>query len=146
MSNNLRAMNLRRANMAMTMVKFRDNKLRIAAAGTPPLLLYRAATGTVEEILLEGMPLGSSSLFKYQSQHEFDLASGDTMVLMSDGLPERLNEAEEELGYPRTQALFASIATKAPAEICEGLARGGDEWARGKSQGDDVTFVVIKVK
>ena len=92
------------------------------------------------------MPLGSSSLFQYDQQEEFDLQPGDALVLMSDGLPERLNEADEELGYPKTQELFAAAAEKTPEEICADLLKGGDEWAAGRPQEDDVTFIVIEVK
>jgi serine phosphatase RsbU (regulator of sigma subunit) len=65
--------------------------------------------------------------------------------MMSDGLPERLNEADEMLDYPRTAALFAEAADKTPTEICAQLAKGGDKWANGRPQDDDVTFVVLKV-
>ena len=65
---------------------------------------------------------------------------------MSDGLPERLNNQDEELGYPRTQQLFLEAAERTPEEICQHLAQGGDEWADGRPQDDDVPFVVLKVK
>lgn len=44
----LKDMHLRRANMAMTMIKLKDRRLRMASAGTPPALLYRAATQRIE--------------------------------------------------------------------------------------------------
>lgn len=145
MSHSIRGLNLERLHMAMAMVKIKDYKLRISSAGIPPLLLYRADTGAVEEILVAGMPIGSSSSFPYQ-QEEFDLHPTDTLVLMTDGLPERLNPQEEEFGYPRTSELFSRIAELPPDEICRRLTQGGEEWAEGKPQDDDITFVVIKMK
>ena len=146
MAAHLKDMKLKRSNMALTMIKFKDRKIRIAAAGMPPALLYRAASKDIEEIFLVGMPLGSSAKFRYRQQLEFDLQSGDTIALMSDGLPERLNGAGEELlGYPRTQELFAAVAQESPKAICQYLAQGGDKWAEGRTQEDDVTFVVLKV-
>ena len=49
-------------------------------------------------------------------------------------------------GYPQTQALFEEVADQAPQAICEHLAQGGDAWAEGRPQDDDVTFVALKVK
>jgi serine phosphatase RsbU (regulator of sigma subunit) len=145
MSRSLKGMNFPRLGMAMTMVKITDHKLQISSAGIPPALLYRAATKEIEEIEIGGMPLGYSTSFQYQ-QEEYDLNPGDTLVLMSDGLPERLNDQDEELGYPKTQELFREAAERTPEEICQHLAQGGDEWAKGRIQDDDVTFVVLKVK
>ena len=145
MSRSLKDMNLKRMGMAMAMLKLRGNALQVASAGIPPMLLYRAATGVMEEIELEGMPLGLSTAFPY-GEREFELASGDTLVLMSDGLPERLNEADEELGYERMQALFVNVVQRTPVEICSAMARGGDEWADGRAQDDDVTLVVLRIK
>jgi hypothetical protein len=145
MSRSLKGMNFPRLGMAMTMVKVQESKLQISAAGIPPALLYRAASKEIEEIEIGGMPLGYSTSFQYQ-QEEYYLHAGDTLVLMSDGLPERLNSDDEELGYPKTQELFRQCADMAPDAICAHLAAGGDEWAKGRVQDDDVTFVVLKMK
>lgn len=102
-------------------------------------------TQQIEEILIEGMPLGYSTQAQYEEQ-EFELEMGDTILLMSDGLPERLNTQEEELGYPRTEALFKEVAERSPEEICQHLAQSGEVWAEGRPQDDDITFVVLKVK
>jgi serine phosphatase RsbU (regulator of sigma subunit) len=145
MSRSLKGMNLPRLGMAMTICKITDHKLLISSAGIPPALLYRDNTKEIEEIEIGGMPLGYSTSFQYQ-QEEYVLNPGDTLVLMSDGLPERLNSQDEELGYPKTQQLFAEAAEMAPDAICAHLAAGGDEWAKGREQEDDVTFVVMKMK
>ena len=145
MSRSLKGMNFPRLGMAMCMIKIQDDKLQISSAGIPPALIYRANTKEIEEIEIGGMPLGYSTMCEYE-QREYDLYPGDTIVLMSDGLPERLNNQDEELGYPRTQELFLEAAERTPEEICQHLAQGGDEWADGRPQDDDVTFVVLKVK
>ena len=31
-------------------------------------------------------------------------------------------------------------------KICEALLRGGEEWAEGRPQDDDITLVVLKAK
>lgn len=145
MSRSLKGMQLKRIGMAMNMVKIKDRILYASSAGIPPILLYRAATGQVEEILIEGMPLGYSVSAEYE-QRMFELAPGDAVLLMSDGLPERLNGADEEYFYTRTKLLFAEVATGTPDVIIQRLIQGGEEWANGRPQDDDITLVVLKMK
>ncbi len=141
----LKKMNMRGLFMALTIAKVTDYRLTLAAAGMPPILLYRAATNQIEEILHKAMPLGSISNYAYQEQ-ELTLASGDVVVLMSDGLPERFNDAAEMLGYEQMQAILANAVNLSAAEIIRQFVQSGDDWAHGKPQDDDVTFVVLKVR
>lgn len=141
----LKSMNLGRMYMAMTLIKFKDNKIKIAAAGMPPALVYRAATKNVAEINIKAMPLGSFSGFPYK-QEELELSAGDTVVLMSDGLPEMFNPDGEIMDYPAAKDVFAEVATRTPHEIIAHLAKAGESWANGRPQEDAVTFVVLQVK
>ena len=99
----------------------------------------------IEEILHKAMPLGSISNYVYKEQ-ELALAPGDVVVLMSDGLPERFNDAGEMLGYETTTAMLAEMTTLTATEIIAQFVQRGDAWANGKPQDDDVTFVVVKVR
>ena len=143
-SNGIKSMNLKRLYMAMTLATFDDNKLTLTGAGMPPVLLYRANEDNVEEILLEGMPLGGG-IGSDREEISFDLQSGDTILLMSDGLPEMLNHKDEMLDYPKTKELFIEVADKSPREIIEHLYKASTKWARGRPSEDDVTLVVTKV-
>ncbi len=144
MSHSLKGMNLPRLTMAMVMLKISDYKLQISSAGIPPALLFRADTKEIEEIEIAGMPLGQSIIFQYE-QRAYDLCAGDIIVLMSDGLPERLDLEDQQLGYDRSAELFEQCIGKSPEEICQYLAQGGDEWANGRPADDDITFVVLKI-
>ncbi len=145
MSLNLKSMNLNRLGMALTLVELDGHRLRYCAAGIPPMLIYRAKEDTVEEGETGGLPLGLTTRGSYQ-QTELTLESGDAHLLMSDGLAERTNEAEEEFGYQRVQELFHEVATDTPAEICRKMAVGGDAWAAGKEQDDDVRFLAVRIR
>ncbi len=142
----LKRMNLRSLYMAMMIMKIKDNQLTVSVAGMPPMLIYRAATGCVEELALTGMPLGSVKEFPYKQQR-LDLCVGDTLMSMSDGFPEMFNEADEMIDYGRAKKLLEEIARhNSPQEIIDHFVRAGDEWAGTRPQDDDVTFVVLKVK
>jgi serine phosphatase RsbU (regulator of sigma subunit) len=41
---------------------------------------------------------------------------------------------------------LTDAAARSPREIIECLAGAGEDWADGRPQDDDVTFVVLKVK
>ena len=145
MSRNLKDMNLQRMGMAMTMLKISDYVLKISSAGIPGMLVYRAGDGKLEEIEIPGLPLGYTTQFPYEEQ-QVELERGDTVLLMSDGLPEQRNPAGEMLGFERVQQLFRQIADQAPEAICQYLAQKGEEWAADRPQDDDITFVVFKVR
>ena len=144
-SQGIKSMNLKRLYMAMTLFTFNDNRLTIAAAGMPPALLYRANQNRVEEIFLEGMPLGGF-IGSERQEASYELQPGDTLLLMSDGLPEMLNPANEMLDYPKTKELFAEVANQSPKAIIAHIFKASTAWADGKPQADDVTLVVLKVK
>ena len=78
--------------------------------------------------------------------YESDLAGGDTILLLSDGLPELKNEKDEQYNYLRVKDEFKSAAQKSPHEIVEHLNNLASQWINGVEPDDDVTFVVIKVK
>ena len=144
-SQGIKSMNLKRLYMAMTLVTFNHNRLELAGAGMPPALIYRADQNLVEEIFLEGMPLGGF-IGAEREQASFELQQGDTLLLMSDGLPEMLNPENEMLDYPKTKELFAEIASQSPQAIIDHLFNAGMSWAQERPPEDDVTLVVMKVK
>ena len=129
--------------MAMSVARLRGNILEISSAGMPYALVHRAATSDVEEVILKGMPLGSFPDFPYQSKR-VELQSGDTVLFMSDGLPELFNERDELLGDEATVALFAEAARKKPAQIIDHLVEAGEKWAGQRAQEDDITFLVMR--
>jgi serine phosphatase RsbU (regulator of sigma subunit) len=65
---------------------------------------------------------------------------------ISDGLPELMNEEGEMFGYDRVSEKFMESAHKKPEEIINTLKDTASSWINDKDPGDDVTFVVIKVK
>jgi serine phosphatase RsbU (regulator of sigma subunit) len=141
----LKEMNLRSLFMGLTMIKLNGRRMKISSAGMPPVLIYRVETGSVEEVMIKAMPLGSVKGYSYR-EHELMLGRGDVIVLMSDGLPERFNHAGEMFDYSRTKESLIRASELAPQEIIERMVDAGDAWADGRPQDDDITFVALKVK
>jgi len=131
--------------MAMMLVSINKEKMIAASAGMPHMLIHRNKTQTIEEVVLRGMPLGAYAGFTYKLK-EIELAPGDTILLMSDGLPELFNDKLEILDYPTVKELFKEVASQNPNEIIEYLNQASERWSGGRPQNDDITFVVLKFK
>ena len=144
-SDALKGIELGRLMMAFMMIKIKSNKIEIANAGMPPLYIYRKQSKVIEEILIKGMPLGAIKDFPYETR-ETEIAPGDTLLLLSDGLPELQNEQNEHYGYTRVKGALKRSAEKEPEEIINYFKNESSKWVNGKDPDDDVTFVIIKVK
>ncbi len=141
----IKHMNMQMLSMCLSILKIKENKIQMSAAGMPPALLYRSSTNTIEEIVLKGMPLGAYQDFPYELR-ETEIHPGDTLLLLSDGLPELFNKNKEMFGYDRVMEIYKKSAPKNPEEIIEALKNAGSEWTNDEAPDDDVTFVVIKMK
>ena len=114
--------------------------------GMPTLFIIQGnKSNEVEEIMIQGMPLGAIKNFDYEVREE-NIEAGDTLLMMSDGFPELQNNANEQIGYKRVKNLFKEIAFKPSDEIITRLKDEGSRWVQENDPDDDVTFVVIKVK
>lgn len=145
MNRAFKRVNLRGLYMAFQVIRIRDSQLEVCSAGMPPLLIYRAAARSVEEITLKALPLGCVPELPAQKRIT-TLAPGDTVLMMSDGFPERFNEQGEIFDYQRAKEAFEKIGRLSPEKIIAALAQAGESWAGGQPQNDDETFVVLKVK
>ena len=145
MTSNLKKLKMRSLYMSMLLCRIKGGRAFMASAGMPCPFVYRASTGRVEEVQLKGMPLGAFSDFPYEEK-TVELSAGDTIVLMSDGLPEMFNESQEMLGSSRVEERLKEIGGKSPQEIINSLAELGERWANGQPQQDDVTLVALRVK
>ncbi len=141
----IKRMHFQSMAMCMTMLKIQDNKLVMSAAGMPPVYIYRSEQSKIEELQFEGMPLGTMENFPYQLK-KTELFKGDTLLVMSDGFPELINDHDVSYGYKRARNSFEEVAEKEPEEIITYLKEAGSRWVNDKDPDDDVTFVVIKIK
>ena len=83
--------------------------------------------------------------FQYKIQ-DTTLKPGDTILLLTDGLPELQSENGDVYGYKRVRNLFEEAADNNPEDIINEFKNDSSAWVNDKEPEDDVTFVVIKVK
>ncbi|HSD64552.1 MAG TPA: two-component regulator propeller domain-containing protein [Ignavibacteriaceae bacterium] len=141
----IKEIKLGRILMSFSLLKIKDHKLAVTSAGMPPVYYYNKNLNDVEEILIQGMPLGAMRKFSYQVV-EKDLNPGDTILLLTDGLPEQMNTRDEMFDYARVKSHFKEVAECTPDAIIEKLVKSGDEWMGDRVQADDISMIVIKVK
>jgi serine phosphatase RsbU (regulator of sigma subunit) len=140
----IKRMDLGRMAMALSLGVFEKRRLTLSSAGMPPVLVHRAATGMVEEIALGATPLGT--LGTTYEQTKVDLASGDTVLFLTDGFPELMNDAGQQLGYGAALDAFAEAARGATATaVIESLEAFAARWHGDAPPNDDVTFVIARL-
>ena len=83
--------------------------------------------------------------FDYKVIQE-NLDKGDTVLLLSDGLPELKNPNGESFDYPRVEKIFRDVADEAPQTIIDRLVDAGEIWRKDTTPDDDVTLMVIKAR
>jgi ligand-binding sensor domain-containing protein/serine phosphatase RsbU (regulator of sigma subunit) len=141
----IKEIKLGRILMSFSYLKIENNKLQITSAGMPPIFFFDNNLKEVEEIIIQGMPLGAMRNASYKMV-EKEIKSGDTILLITDGLPEQMNVKEEMFDYSRVKSSYKEVIHNQPNEIIDSLVKAGDAWMSGRIQDDDITFVVIRIK
>ena len=141
----IKQMKLKNLYMALMLVKINGRKLTMSSAGIPPLLIYRKKINMVEEFKVKGMPLGAVESYPYEMV-EIELGTGDTVILMTDGLPELFNKDKESFSEERLKEIILQYAGEPVNEILKKLFLAGEEWMNGCQQNDDITLVAFRLK
>jgi sigma-B regulation protein RsbU (phosphoserine phosphatase) len=113
---------------------------RYSAAGHPPLLHYRAADQSIDDIVENGLILGVMPLASYQTR-ALTLGPGDRFLLYTDGVLEA-DQRGEEFGEVRVKQVFSQELSA--DQICADLGREVSAWSQGVA-GDDVTIVALEI-
>ena len=145
MSSSIKSMNFPLLTMCMIIMKIKDHIMSLSSAGMPPVMIYRKSQKKVEEIIINGMPLGAVKKFPYRNI-DVKLESGDLILMMSDGFPEIQNENEELLGYDRVKEYLSNADGKTPEDVIEMLKKYGNDWRNGSEITDDITFITMRIR
>lgn len=142
-SQNLKALKLKSMFMALTLAKPNGNTVDLLMAGMPPAFIYRMATQQVEIVTQKALPLGGFPNFPYRSD-SLSFAKGDVLVLMSDGLPERFDPANQMLTESRVAGLIQQEGHRSPQDLLIQLFEAGETWGAGRPQDDDIAMVAMQ--
>jgi serine phosphatase RsbU (regulator of sigma subunit) len=141
----IKRMELGRMAMSLLVARLEPRLMTIAAAGMPPALVHRARSGNVDEITFCATPLGT--LGTEYGEQSAALESGDTVLLLTDGFPELLDEAGQQFGYAAVTQAFADAAlADSAAEVIARINATARVWHGEQPPNDDVTFVVVRAR
>lgn len=131
--------------MALHVLQINQNTVTIASAAMPPIYYYNARLKKVVEILLPTLPLGTRLPENYQ-EISINPALDDKLIILSDGLPERLNVKGLPLGYDLIKDCIEEHAGKSVDELMGKLLNLGELHSQGQNVLDDVTIMILHFK
>ncbi len=112
----------------------------------PPVLILRRDSGEVDEVLIPGVPLGTLADATYVVE-DVAIASGDIILVASDGLAEAVGADGEPFGYPRVATELQRLAGHCRRiELVDGMLAAANEFFGGASPADDITLVAVVVR
>jgi len=112
------------------------------AGHNPPLLLR--ANGTVEWLSEGGLPLGILADAVYE-ERPVPLATGDVLVLYTDGVTEASNNTEEQYGTKRLEDIVRKLRDLSAAEIVRSIEHDVEAFTGEVHLNDDLTLVVARL-
>lgn len=114
-----------------------------ADGGHDPPLVVHADGSTTQLPVTEGVALGVLPGFDYL-QDSYQLASGDSVVLYTDGVTEAINSDEEQLGLHRLREAFAVTPPKNAEDTGRRVIELVNDFAGDVPQFDDTTCLVLR--
>lgn len=113
-----------------------------AAAGHPPLLVWRKGARELREMRDNGLLLGVRASEAYANT-ALELSPGDRLLLYTDGVVEAANKNQEFFGERRL-AEFIAVNEDLPADaFADALLAKVNAWS--EEPADDITLVVVDV-
>lgn len=126
-----------------------EKKIHYTRAGHCPVLYYRAATKEAVYLKDKGTALGmvrSKDYCNFVESNQIEYASGDIMVLYTDGITEAKSAKGEEYGYARLSASLLEVVERSPKEIEEHIIKRLYEFSGSEDINDDYTSMTVRFK
>ena len=130
---------------AYVYLDLKDNFMRYAGAGHPPLLLCRSSSGKAAKVLENGLVLGMFPEATYETL-ELPLEPGDRIVLCTDGILEAPNRVHEQYGTDRLMRFMENNTSLRADKFADAFLHELSLWSEQSSehgQQDDITLLVI---
>jgi serine phosphatase RsbU (regulator of sigma subunit) len=120
-----------------------SHRVDFANAGHSLALHVQAVDGAIRMLRPAGMPLGVTEDLVLE-RDAITLAPGDMIVLYTDGVIDALNEAEEDFGQDRLEALLFGRRGQPAQKVVDALRRAVLAHVGQAPLFDDVTLVVLR--
>jgi len=120
------------------------HRVRFHSGGQAPILHFLAEAGACTRSNPTSFPLAAMPLKSLRPAPVLDLAPGDVLALLSDGIFEYRNAAGEEFGEQRVEQAIAEHRGLPMVALASHLLTTVAEFADGAPQEDDITIVLVK--
>jgi len=127
----------------ITVLDSNSGELDIVNAGHNPIFLLRK-NGTLEKIDAGGVGLGMFDFGIPFAGQKSIMNPGDKLFLYTDGIPEAMNESEEEYSDEKMIKFFTEHSDKSSEEFIKALVKNVKEYSGAAPQSDDITTLIIK--
>jgi PAS domain S-box-containing protein len=124
----------------------RTRSLAYASAGHPTGYILNPNGEVKRTLPRTGVPLGIHPDSVYISSPQIQLAPGDLVLLVTDGIEESMSPENVLFGPERILDVVRANVQKSAREIVERLYESVRQFSQNTPQIDDVTTIVIKVK
>jgi sigma-B regulation protein RsbU (phosphoserine phosphatase) len=119
--------------------------LSYASAGHIAACLFDCEGNLKTNLSRTGPALGLVNSTQYETSPDIQLASGDLLLLLTDGAEEATNAGGQTYGRERIHSFIKAHRNENAASIVEGLYQDVRQFLGDAPQEDDVTLVVLKV-
>jgi serine phosphatase RsbU (regulator of sigma subunit) len=126
----------------------RTRELTVASAGHNPMLIWRAASNTIEKVRPNGIALGfdKGPIFnRTVREQKIQLNQGDRVVMYTDGVVESMNEEREEWTDEALDAFTLQHATASSKDYVRLLVDALMAHQGAAEQHDDITVMTFRV-
>jgi phosphoserine phosphatase len=120
------------------------HRLRFHSGGQAPILVYEHARKACTRYDPTSFPLAAMPVSKLRAPVTLQMLAGDILVLLSDGIYEYRNGANEEFGEARVDELIRANHHESPKVLVALLLRAVAVFAGAAPQEDDITMVIVK--
>jgi sigma-B regulation protein RsbU (phosphoserine phosphatase) len=124
-----------------------SKRVHYSRAGHCPLLYYYSKKNQAEYFKDKGIALGmvrNRSYSNFIQANQFEYASGDIMVLYTDGVTEAKNAKGDEFGYERLAEVLLEVKQMPARQIQEHLISRLYEFSGTSNINDDYTTMIVK--
>ena len=121
-----------------------SHRLRFLSGGQGPILHFRAAEARCESYRATSFPMGAMPIARLRPAVELDLAPGDWLAVLSDGIYEYEDPDGQALGAAAVEQLMVRAHADTAAGMASQVLKLLQGFARGAPQEDDITMVLVK--
>ena len=131
-----------RSYMTLALFVYDPGSRRAELTNAGQLAPYRVSPDGVESRSLPSFPLGVSERTEF-STGSWQLAAGDKVVLLSDGLVECRNPSGDLFGFERLEKILEREAASDAPALREAILRDVEAFTGGTTPEDDRTLVIV---